>query len=106
MTFRGILKGNSYFTRYWQNRHNEKGFDWKTSYLDGWQHPHRFMIAEILKKFSWKSLLEIGCASGPNLYLLKQIFPNTKMGGVDVSREAIITAQQHLPSGVFLDVGT
>ena len=104
--FPGILKSTKRFTKYWQNRHTEKGFDWKTAYLDGWQHPHRYMIVEILKKFKWHSLLEIGCASGPNLHLIKQAFPQSKLGGMDVSKEAIKVASQNLHKDIHLDVGS
>lgn len=93
------MKSTAKWIKYWLTRK----IDWKTAYLDTWNHPHRQVIVDILKSFKFKfdSILEVGCASGPNLVKILQAFPNIQVGGVDVAPQAIRLAQQVFPRGVF-----
>jgi len=75
----------------WKFRHF---FDknWAKSYVSdvAIKHPHRkLLVDEISKLYPFKKVLEIGSASGANLYLLAKKFSEAKFYGVDVSYNAI-----------------
>lgn len=82
---------------YWKNRK----IDWKTSYLDTWNHPHRNVISHVLSTFPWMSLFEIGCGSGANLVNIIKRYPHKQLGGVDINSDAIELARQTLQGGFF-----
>jgi ubiquinone/menaquinone biosynthesis C-methylase UbiE len=86
---------------YWEHRQ----IDWKTCYLDTWVHPHRQMIMDALKTMQFGSLLELGCASGPNLLRIQQEFSGTRLSGVDINPQAIATARTFLAPGTKLQTG-
>lgn len=85
------------FTNWWANRK----IDWKQEYLDSWQHPHRYLITEVLSKFKWTSLFEIGCGSGANGRNILSKLSNRQIGGIDVNPEAIAVAQKEFKGGLF-----
>ena len=62
------------------------------------------MIIGILKLKKFGSIIEIGCASGANLYKIRQNFPNVEIGGVDINKDAIEMAKQLIPSAAVLEV--
>jgi len=92
-----LFRGTKNHINWWANRK----IDWKTSYLDTWNHPHRGMITQILRRIDWFSLFEIGCGSGPNLVRIAKEFPRRQLGGIDVNPEAIEMAGQYLQGGHF-----
>lgn len=83
--------------RWWAKRK----IDWKTSYLDTWDHPHRYYITAVLKRLSWRSLIEIGCGPGANLVNIVRNIPEVQVGGVDVNPEAIELAKKTFTGGLF-----
>lgn len=96
---------------YWEFRHV---FDkkWAESYIseESINHPHRkFLIEKISNYFPLESVLEIGCASGPNLYLLAKKFPGAEFYGIDISRKAIEIGKDFFKkekiNNVFLNIG-
>jgi len=96
---------------FWKFRHI---FDrkWPESYIskESIFHPHRkFLIKKISAYFPFENVLEIGCASGPNLYLLAKKFPKAKFYGIDISKKAIKTGQNYFQKenikNIFLKVG-
>lgn len=89
--------------KYWEDRK----IDWKTSYFDTWNHPHRYMISGILKKLQWDSLFEVGCGAGANFANILSQFRGKVMhlGGNDVNADAIEFAEKQF-AGAFLKVGT
>jgi ubiquinone/menaquinone biosynthesis C-methylase UbiE len=88
--------------QYWRDRK----IDWVKSYSSTYNHPHRLLIVDVLKRFVWTSLMEIGCASGPNLLVLKRFFPRADLGGIDINKDAIAVAKQTFDGmGFFLEVG-
>ncbi|MBA4320653.1 MAG: hypothetical protein C0412_19850 [Flavobacterium sp.] len=96
---------------FWEFRHI---FDrkWPESYIskEAINHPHRkFLIDIISKYYSFDTVLEIGCASGPNLYLLAKKFPETKFYGIDISKKAIKIGRDFFKkentNNVFLETG-
>jgi len=48
--------------------------------------------------------LEIGCASGPNLYLLAKKFPEIKLYGIDISKKAIEIGKKKFNEEKILNV--
>jgi ubiquinone/menaquinone biosynthesis C-methylase UbiE len=52
------------------------------------------MIINKLRQFSWVSILEVGCASGPNLINIFRYFPHADVAGVDINEDAIETARK------------
>jgi len=88
-------------SKYWADRR----IDWKTSYLDTWEHPHRYLITLALNSFNWRSLMEIGVGGGANLKNIIMTLKNKQLGGIDVSKSAIEFCQKEFKGGVF-KVGT
>ena len=97
---KGLFKTTNYFRNYWKQR----VINWHESYFNI-DHPHRQKIIEILKRFDFWSILEIGCGAGANLYLVKQSFPRVDIGGIDWNADAIEEAKKMLPRASILQVG-
>jgi len=96
---------------YWKFRHFIDR-SWAESYIskESISHPLRkILIDKISNYFPFDSILEIGCASGPNLYLLTKKFPQTKFYGIDISKKAIGTGQNYFKKekikNIFLESG-
>lgn len=93
----------NYTTSQWSKWWVKRPIDWKTAYLDTWQHPHRDMISSVLTQFKWWSLLEVGCGPGANLYNIISHFKGKQLGGVDINPEAIKLAEKTF-NGAFFKV--
>lgn len=79
-----LLIGTKARERWWAGRPIAEG------YWDGRDHPSKHFLAERIAAFSpIDSILEVGCASGPNLYLLAKKFPQAHIVGIDINQEAI-----------------
>lgn len=74
-------------------------------YIISISHPHRDLILKALSGFEWSSLLEVGCASGPNLKLIAQQFPDKVLFGIDINKEAVQAARDFLRGGAGVDMG-
>lgn len=73
----------------WRYRHLYKR-GWAEGYIHSFSHPHRKLLVEkISANAPFTDVLEIGCASGPNLYLLAKKFPNVRFVGIDINPDAI-----------------
>jgi len=83
--------------RYWRKRK----IDWQAAYTSTADHPHRDFLIEILRRFWFRNLLEVGCASGPNLIRIKRAWPGTHVAGVDLNADAIAQAKRSIPDGAF-----
>lgn len=81
MSLIGPLFGTRFEEQRWSSR--------SSSYASGsitLNHPHRgFLIKKIANVSQIKSLLEVGCGDGPNLYLLSQKFPEAELFGIDIN---------------------
>ncbi len=80
---------------FWRFRHF---FDrsWVERYISeaSISHPHRKLLIDKIAVYSpLSSVLEIGCSSGPNLYLLAKSFPKISLYGIDISTKAIKAGQ-------------
>jgi len=58
-------------------------------------------LADKLKTQKFKSILEIGCGSGRNLTVLKKMFPDKKMYGLDIAEQMVKEAKINNPSIKF-----
>lgn len=88
--------------KYWK----ERKIDWKTAYLDTWDHPHREIIVNALHSFQWRSLWEVGVGAGENLVRILRSYPEEIMkylqvGGSDVNTDAITLATKVIKGGHF-----
>jgi len=84
--------------RYWANR--KFGKDWhgqQKNWIDGYwnsrHHLHRKLLVDTIVKYEPKTVLEIGCASAPNLALLTERLPQTKLVGMDINEHALNRAR-------------
>jgi ubiquinone/menaquinone biosynthesis C-methylase UbiE len=83
------LLGTKYNELFWRFRHIYKP-DWTDGYINSFSHPHRqLLIKKISANAPFMDVLEIGCATGPNLYLLVKRFPNVNFAGIDINPKAI-----------------
>jgi ubiquinone/menaquinone biosynthesis C-methylase UbiE len=92
----------------WSVRHLHEE-SWIENYWKSRDHPHRHYLVEKINKFSPKSVLEIGCASGPNLYHIAKKFPDAEIIGIDINPMAVQKGNEWLRqegiSNVELKVG-
>jgi ubiquinone/menaquinone biosynthesis C-methylase UbiE len=94
----------------WATRHIFEGEGWIEGYWKSRDHPHRsFLIEKICKYSPIRSILEIGCASGPNLYLIAEKLPNAEIRGVEINPMAVQKGNEWFRrkgiSNVKLEVG-
>jgi len=95
-----MLKTTSQNLRYWA----ERKIDWGTHYWNP-DHPHRAVLVNLLRRFKFRSVLEVGCASGANLAVVRKYFPKVEVGGIDPNPDAVEEAKYRVPGGVF-ETGT
>lgn len=59
-------------------------------YWNNRDHPSKHFLAERIAAFApVHSILEVGCASGPGLYLLAKKFPQANIVGIDINQKAV-----------------
>lgn len=92
-----ILKNTRWHKTFWETRK----IDWKTSYLDTWNHPHRNHITAILSQLVWSSLFEVGCGSGANIRNIISKFKGVQLGGCDINKDAIDLANESFKGAFF-----
>lgn len=103
-----MFKTTNQHKKYWA----ERKIDWKQAYCDPdnpgdtIMHPHRQLIIDKLRKMRFGSVLEVGCASGANLYRIQREFRGVQVGGADLSRDAIAEAKRALGPLAILDVAS
>ena len=76
----------------WEDRR----IDWEQAYWTP-DHPHRKLIVDKVVEMNPKSVLEVGCAVGVNLYLIKKALPDVIIAGCDINEQAVIKAREKLP---------
>ena len=73
--------------------------EWTKTSLESKDLPHREHITSIIASFdSVQSVLEIGCAAGPNLRLLREKLPSAYLSGIDINKQAIKVANNYFAS--------
>ena len=83
--------------------------NWETA---TWQenkvHPHRRVLVELIHDFKPKSVLELGCGYGQNLFNIKTAMPSVSVTGIDIDetriKEGIETYKIDLSVGDILKV--
>lgn len=86
-------------SNYWLNPKKDEKY-W-LEYLETWNHPHRYVLSNILGQLPWLSLIEIGCGSGPNLSNIIRSLPGKQVGGADINPIAIEVANKAFQKGHF-----
>jgi ubiquinone/menaquinone biosynthesis C-methylase UbiE len=90
-------------------RHLYDGEGWIEGYWRSRNHPHRPFLVDRICRFSTNSVLEIGCACGPNLYHIAKKFPNAEVRGIDINPMAVQKGNEWFKeegiSNVKLEVG-
>jgi len=103
MEMRSIITDKEWSTRHLYDESWIEGC-WKSR-----NHPHRSFLVERICKFSPNSVLEIGCACGPNLYHIAKKFPDAEVRGIDVNSMAVQKGNEWFKreslSNVKLEVG-
>jgi|SRR3990167_526565 len=102
--FPGILKNTNWYRRYWKEGYDDETIDWNVAYFNP-DHPHRQLIIDALKQFQFRSVLEVGCGAGANLYNIKKAYPHSDVGGIDWNADAIAEARKMLPKASVLQIG-
>ncbi|PJC37032.1 hypothetical protein CO046_02490 [Candidatus Peregrinibacteria bacterium CG_4_9_14_0_2_um_filter_53_11] len=83
---------------FWRFRHITFKAPWAHSYLtnDSLNHQHRKLVAQTITEFApIEHILEVGCASGPNLHVLREHLPHATLYGTDISKHAVKTGTDH-----------
>lgn len=79
-----LLLGTKVRERWWADRSIAEGC-WNNR-----DHASKHYLVQKIASFSpFYSILEVGCASGPNLYLLAKRFPQAQIVGIDINPRAI-----------------
>ncbi|MBS7632037.1 class I SAM-dependent methyltransferase [Candidatus Bathyarchaeota archaeon] len=83
------LLGTRFNELIWRFRHIYRR-GWAEGLITSASHPHRKLLAERISLHApFRDVLEIGCATGPNLYVLAKTFPNVRYVGIDINPSAI-----------------
>lgn len=92
-----MFKSTAKHSKYWRGRR----IDWKTSYFDTLNHPHRGLLSFILKSINFFSLWEVGVGGGANIARFVQDLPGRQYGGSDVNADAIKFCSDTFKGGLF-----
>jgi ubiquinone/menaquinone biosynthesis C-methylase UbiE len=87
-------------TKKWSDWWIKRKINWKDHYMNP-EHPHRQLIADVLRCIPWISLIEVGCAAGANLITIVKSIPNKQVGGIDLNKDAIEYAKTQFNGGMF-----
>ena len=77
---------------------------WRHLYKKGWTKTSleskngKLITSEIASFDNVQSVLEIGCASAPNLRLLREKLPSAQLTGIDINKQYIRTANDYFRS--------
>jgi SAM-dependent methyltransferase len=78
------VKGTRAREEFWAKRKIGAGY-WENA-----DHPSKHFLTEHIAAYApFEAILEVGCASGPNLQLLARRFPEVEIAGIDINPEAI-----------------
>jgi trans-aconitate methyltransferase len=89
-------------TKQWSRWWADRKCDWAHAYGSTVNHPHRDLVLRSLESLRpFGSVFEFGCATGPNLVRVARRWPDTVVGGFDVSADAVAEAKRTLPNGHF-----
>lgn len=99
-----MIRGGYYAGLYLLDRTALKGrsnrWIWKIKtnkvFSDSWVNdPHRLHLADRIASFEpVRSILEVGCNSGPNLAVLSARFPDAMLHGIDINSRVVARAKE------------
>ena len=94
MRLKELIVGTKAWEDYWTKRKrgkdwHGKGKDWVKATFESIDHPHRKLVVEAVSRFEPSSILEVGCASAPNLRLLAVKYSKAEIWGVDINQRAV-----------------
>ena len=73
--------------------------NWTKTSLESKDLYHRDQLTSVIVSFgNVQSILEIGCASGPNLRLLREKLLSAQLMGIDINKQAIRTGNDYFRS--------
>jgi ubiquinone/menaquinone biosynthesis C-methylase UbiE len=86
-----LIPNSRMWQLFWQYRHLYDK-DWTKIYMNDMGHPHRKVLIDTICKYikPESKVLEIGCCTGVDLYLLNQRY-KANYYGIDISKQAITT---------------
>ena len=74
----------------WKTRHIFRSNKWTQECIETRNHPRRHILIEKISSFApITSIMEIGCSSGANLYLLAKKYSDANLYGVDINTKAV-----------------
>tara|TARA_B100001142_G_scaffold296600_1_gene318397 strand:+ start:585 stop:1271 length:687 start_codon:yes stop_codon:yes gene_type:complete len=92
------ILGNFFQALVWRSKHIYQP-KWTKTSLTSLDLLHRNQLTlSIASLKNNDSILEIGCAAGPNLRLLREKLPNSNLFGIDINNQAIREAQKYFGS--------
>lgn len=81
----------------WRTAHIYKGAGWMEEHRESIHHPHRQWLTSKISFYApFENILEIGCSTGQNLYILANAFPGVKFHGTDINNIVIHKGQDWL----------
>ena len=86
--FRWRITNAGDFEKYWTTQHLRYS-GWEKESWESQEQPERQVLLRKLSNEKFDSLLEVGCASGPNLVLIHQLWPKADLFGIDINEAAI-----------------
>ena len=82
----------------WRYRHIYKP-SWANISINSQQFKHRYKFVDTIASFQeTKKILEIGCAAGPNLRLLRENLPKTELTGIDINKKCVDIGNKYFQS--------
>ncbi len=94
ISFIGYLRRNR-LPELWAAGHYHKGRKVTETVLGSISHPHRAFLVNKVANFSpIYNILEIGCDTGANLYLLAKRFPDAEIRGLDINTQAVAAGNE------------
>lgn len=92
---------------HWAVQHQNYGPGWAESYWSSRVLPSRQAVLDVLARLKppWKTLVELGCNSGPMLARIAEAFPDAKLAGIEVNQTAAEAAAKNLPGATILRAG-
>ena len=89
-SFRKIIETYILGTKFQEWIWERRGLNWAKGYVEEIPHLHRQLLINKISVYApFNSILEIGCASGPNLRLIAKRFPKTKITGIEINEKAV-----------------
>jgi SAM-dependent methyltransferase len=92
--------------RYWAEQHTHYGDGWCELYWDSRGLASRQAVLTQLHLLpEWRTLVELGCHSGPMLGVIAAAFPDAQLTGVEVNPVAADAARKNVPSAEIITKG-